>query len=245
MTLILLHAFPLDSRIWKHQVEGLEDDARVIAPDLRGFGSATAELGGLDEIPIDLAADDVIRLLDQMRVDQAVVGGISRGGYVALSIARRYPERLRALILMDTRATPADAKEKQSWRELVERVQNEGIGVVPEIMLPRLFRPATPEPLVNHVSEIILSQQPAAVIAASRGMANRPDTTPSLPQIKVPVLTIAGFEDGAFESTRSIGAAIPGAEFVGVPDAGHLSNLEQPDTVNQAIRRFLKTIREK
>jgi 3-oxoadipate enol-lactonase len=239
MTLVFLHAFPLDSRIWKPQLDALETEFPILAPDLRGFG--TSDLGGLREIPIDLAADDVVRLLDAQDILEAVIVGISRGGYIAMSLARRYPERVRALILMDTRATPADDKERQWWQQLIDRTEAGGIAVVPELMRPRLLRPDSPQPLVNEVNRIILAQPTEGLIAAARGMPNRPDATPFLAAIGVPVLALAGEQDGAFESTRAIAASIPGANFLAVPHAGHLSNMEQPALVNQALRAFMKS----
>ena len=95
---ILLHAFPLDSRMWQQQVDALSGKFTVIAPDLCGFGTAYAELGGLQEIPIDLAAEGVVKLLDEKGFAKACIGGISRGGYIAMSLARRYPDRLAGLI---------------------------------------------------------------------------------------------------------------------------------------------------
>jgi pimeloyl-ACP methyl ester carboxylesterase len=223
LTLVLLHAFPLDSRLWKPQQAALGGKFQILAPNLPGA-------------PIDVAADAVIQLLDRQAVPQAAIAGISRGGYIALSIARRYPERVSALILMDTRATPADEKEKQHWAQFLDRLGREGIAVVPEIMLPRLI---TQQHLAGPITDMILSQDPESVAAAARGMADRPDARPSLKDIRVPTLAIAGMDDVAFESTQAIAAAIPGAAFLAVPGAGHLSNLEQPEFVSEAIRRFL------
>jgi pimeloyl-ACP methyl ester carboxylesterase len=226
LTLVLLHAFPLDSRLWKPQQDALGGEFQILAPDLPGA-------------PIDDVADFVIRLLDQHRVSKAAIAGISRGAYIAMSIARRYPERLSGLILMDTRATPADEKEKQHWTQFLDRLGREGIAVVPEIMLPRLI---THQHLAGLITEIILSQDPESVADAARGMVNRADARPFLKEIRVPALAIAGVHDVAFESTQAIAAAVPGAHFLPVPGAGHLSNLEQPEIVNEAIRRFLKQI---
>ncbi len=245
MIAVLLHAFPLDGRIWKQQALDLSDRFEIIVPDLRGFGTAYPQLGSLQELPIDTAAEDVVQLLDERGVAQAVIGGISRGGYIALSFARRYPKRLRGLMLFDTRATPADDKEKQTHFQMAERLTEEGIGFVPEQMKQRLFGPTAlnerPD-LVKQVSDIILSQHPDAVRAAAIGMANRPDARPGLAHISVPVLAVAGTEDGAFEDTRAIASAIPGAEFVQVDRAGHLCIMEQPGFVTETMRRFLTKV---
>jgi len=224
LTLVLLHAFPLDSRLWENQQAALGDEFQILAPDLPGA-------------PVDVAAEAVIQLLDDHQIARAAIAGISRGGYIAMSLARRYPERVSALSLMDTRATPADEEEKQRWTQLAERLINEGISFLPEAMLPRLL---THQELASQITEIILSQNPEAVAAAALGMSDRPDARLALESIRVPTLAIAGMNDAAFESTQDIAAAIPGAQFLAVPGAGHLSSLEQPEIVNEAIRRFLR-----
>jgi pimeloyl-ACP methyl ester carboxylesterase len=228
--------------MWSPQLESLPDSW---APDLRGFGSAAGEAAGLREIPIDLAADDLAEFLDQRGIDRAVVGGISRGAYVAMAFARRHPQRLRGLMLFDSRATPADESEQRYWAEMSERLETEGIGFLPDIMQARLLGPtalaARPE-LAAHVREIILSQNPGAVAAAARGMATRPDARPELAAIRVPVLALAGTEDAAFASTQAIAEAIDGATFVRIPATGHLTNLEQPELVTNAIRNFLQPL---
>lgn len=245
MTVVLLHAFPLDSLIWKLQADALSDQFEIIVPDLRGFGSAYKQLGKMEEISIDLAADDLVQLLDERGIDQAVIGGISRGGYIALSFARRHPQRLRALMLFDTRATPADEKEKQWYLQMVERLATEPVDFVPEIMKPRMFGPTAfsqKQDVIKQVVEIMQSQKPDAIRAAAKGMINRKDARPGLAQLEIPVLAVAGTEDGAFEDTRAIANAIRGAEFVAIENAGHLSIMEQPDLVIAEMRRFLNRV---
>ena len=239
---VFLHAFPLDSRIWIEQAQALSDHYQAIVPDLRGFGSAYDQLAGLTEISIDLVADDVARLLDQRGIEIAVIGGISRGGYAALAFARKYPQRLRGLMLFDTRANPADNNEKQTYSDLRERLAKEGIEAAVDMMKTRLLGPTTlalNPALIAKINGIIRSQHVDAVSAAAIGMVNRSDARPTLPTIKVPTLAIAGVDDAAFENTRAIVDSVPGAQFVAVPDAGHLSILEQPALVTKAMRAFL------
>jgi len=156
--------------MWQQQVDALSEKFTVIAPDPRGFGTAYAELGDLQEISIDLAADGVVKLLDEKGFAKAWIGGVSRGGYVAMSLARRYPVRLAGLMLCDTRATPADEQERQARQQMVDRLNAEGIEVVLKMMKHHLFGPTAltlrPE-FVRHVSEIILSQNADAVAAAA------------------------------------------------------------------------------
>jgi pimeloyl-ACP methyl ester carboxylesterase len=238
---VLLHAFPLDSRMWLPQVEGLAG-YQALVPDLRGFGAARAMAG--ERSPIDLLADDVACLLDDRRLDRVVLCGLSMGGYVALAFARRHPERLGGLVLLDTKAGPDSEAARGERLAMADRVRAEGVGFVPELMLPQLLgetsRRERPE-VVERVTETILDQDPGGIAAAQRGMAERPDSTPSLAGIDVPTLVIVGAEDelaGPGEA-RTIAAAVRDARLVQVPGAGHLVNLEQPAAVNDVLLDFL------
>jgi pimeloyl-ACP methyl ester carboxylesterase len=242
---VLLHAFPLDGRMWAPQVEALAGTYEVIVPDLRGFGAAKDQV--VEEAGMDLLADDVARLLDQRGLDRVVLGGLSMGGYVALAFARRHADRLGGLLLFDTKAT-ADTQEARADRlRMVERLLAEGNGFLPEVMLPRLLgetsRDQRPE-LVQRVTAMVAEQDPRAVAGAQVGMAARPDATDVLATIAVPTLVVTGAEDELFdpEVGRELASAIPGARFLLVEEAGHLSSLERPEVVNEALLDFLAPI---
>lgn len=226
MPLVLLHAFPLDSRMWRPQ---------------RSFHPITPEVLGIASV--NDAADHVAALLGQQGIEQAVIGGLSRGGYIALAFARRHPELLSALVLCDTNAGVDDEQTRRGRYHMAERINQEGIGLVPDIMLPRLlgdtsFRERAE--LIEEVRDWILVQDPGAVAAASIGMAEREDSRPILRSLKVPVLAIAGQQDSAHETTKAIAEAVCDGRFVSIPRAGHLSNLEQPEKFNAALRQFLE-----
>ena len=242
---VLLHAFPLDGRMWEPQVEALAGTYQVIVPDLRGFGAAREQ--AVEEAGVDLLADDLARLLDSLGLDRAVLGGLSMGGYVALAFARRHHGRLSGLVLAGTRSAP-DAEQARAARlEMAERVLREGTGFVPGTMLPRLLgdtsRRQRPE-LVERVTALILDQDPRAIAGAQRGLAARPDAADVLPSIAVPTLVVNGEEDQLPDPDegRSLAAAIPAARFLLVEQAGHLVNLERPDAVNEALLDFLAPI---
>jgi pimeloyl-ACP methyl ester carboxylesterase len=238
---LLLHAFPLDSRMWLPQVEAL-GGYQAIVPDLRGFGAARVLAGEIT--PMELLADDLAQLLDERSLERVVLCGLSMGGYVALAFARRHPGRLGGLVLCDTRAT-SDTEEARAGRlAMAERVLAEGVGFLPEAMLPRLLGETTrqrrPE-LVQEVTDTILDQDPRGIAAAQRGMAARPDSSEVLGQIAVPTLVITGMQDELIspEESRRMAAAIRDARLVQVAEAGHLANLEQPEPVNEALLDFL------
>jgi pimeloyl-ACP methyl ester carboxylesterase len=226
MALVLLHAFPLDSRMWRPQ-----QSFAPITPEVLGIGS------------INDAADQVARVLDERGIDRAVIGGLSRGGYIALAFARRHAHRVSALVLCDTTAGVDDEPSQRSRYQMADRLEEEGAGFVPDIMLPRLLGDTSFSErceLVEEVRRWILAQDPGAIAAAAIGMAERDDSRPLLPSINVPVLAIAGQEDNSHDATRAIAEAARNGQFVSIPHAGHLSNLEQPEKFNQALQQFLE-----
>ena len=159
--LVLLHAFPLDGRMWAPQVEALAGTYQVIVPDLRGFGAAGDQ--AVEEAGMDLLADDLARLLDDRGLDRVVLGGLSLGGYVALAFMRGHADRVSGLVLLDTKATADDDQARDARLEMAERVLAEGNDFVPEVMLPRLLgetsREHRPE-LVSKVAALIREQPP-------------------------------------------------------------------------------------
>ena len=234
--LVLLHAFPLDRRMWAEELARLSDVRRVIAVDLRGFGESP--LWG--EPSVDDYADDVARLLDALGIPMAAVAGLSMGGYVALAFAARHRGRLSALILADTRAA-ADSEVARAAREATMRqVRQDG---------PAAFLDGVPERLLSrHASEDLRARVRAlcddraeAVLAGTRALAGRPDRTSLLPAIDVPTLVVCGGEDTTSPAPemRNLAQAIPGAEYVEIAGAGHLSNLESPGRFDDALARFL------
>lgn len=244
--LLLVHGFPLDHTMWQGQMAELAAHTRVLAPDLRGFGRSE---GGSDEIVLmEQFADDLAALLDARGVDQPVVFcGLSMGGYIAWQFFRRHPQRLRGLILCDTRAA-ADAEITARARLAnARRVLDEGLEFLAEGMLEKLFAAEThrcrPD-RIEAMRQVMLAASPAGVAAALRGMAARPDASAWLPDINLPVLVVCGREDAlsTVAEMREIAERLPQARFVEIADAGHMSPLEQPQVVNQAICEFLSSL---
>ncbi len=243
---VLLHGFPLDLSMWDAQRETLGSMYRVITPDLRGHGRSAAPDG---IYPIDDMADDVVETLDSLRIAEPVVlGGLSMGGYVALSIAARYPKRLRGLILMNTHASSDSPDAARLRKGQASEVEETGsVQPVVAAMMPRLFSPLTqtrrPE-LVAKIREVMENTSPRAVAGALRGLAARPDRTPDLARISLPTLVMSGSDDVLIppDVTRAMAAAMPNAEMVIIPESGHLSPLENPASANGAILRFLSSL---
>lgn len=236
-----VHGFPLSRDLWRPQVADLADCGRHIVPDLRGFGETDAPAGAYT---MEGYAEDLSGLLDALEVRQAVVAGSSMGGYIALSFARLHPDRLLGLILADTRATADSAEAAQTRRDSAAKTLREGTQAVVDGMFPKLLAPATlaQQPgVVQTVRAMLQAASPQGVAGALWGMADRADSTPYLEDITAPTLIIVGAEDAITppREAQQMAQAIPGSRLVEVAQAGHLSNLEQPDAFNRAVRTFL------
>lgn len=245
--LLLLHAFPLDHSIWSGQDE-LSDEFRVIAPDQRGFGRSD----GPPPASIAQLAEDAIALLDALHVTEpAVVCGLSMGGYVAQHVAVRHPDRVRALILADTKLE-ADAPEARAARgELAAKVEQLGPEVVATAMIPNLLarseaariNPRRPG-IEAAILRTIRSTPVATITAALAALGARPDMSESLRRVAVPVLLVVGAEDtitppACMERAKAVLAQ---PRLFVMPHAGHLAPLEDPATFNAAVRAFLREV---
>jgi 3-oxoadipate enol-lactonase len=239
-TVLLLHAFPLNASMWAGQVAALARERRVIAPEYAGLGKSEPRA---EPSTMGALAEDVLAILDALPVRTAAVVGLSMGGYLAFEVYRRRPSLFRSLALCDTRAG-ADTPEAAATREAFAKSAIEkGLPWVADQVLPKLLRP-NPDPAVAaHVRALVSQGTPEGVAAAQRGMAQRPDSTPTLATIACPTLVVVGSED-AFTppaESKKMAAAIRGATLVEIPDAGHLSNLEQPAAFDRALLGFLAT----
>ncbi|RAY15778.1 alpha/beta hydrolase [Actinomadura craniellae] len=243
--LVLLHAFPLSSAMWLAQREGLAGRFRIVTPDLRGFGGS---LLGADEPSIDAMADDVALLMRRQGIARAVVGGLSMGGYVAMALARRHPDRLLGLVLADTKAS-ADTEEARRNRlrqaEVMEAERS--VRVLVDEGLPNLLGPTTfrQRALVYGRVRGLMQATPAGAAAwAQRAMAARPDAFGTLRDTRVPALVLVGDEDRLTteDDARAMTEALPNAELMVIPRAGHLSAIEQPDLFNQAVAEFVSAL---
>lgn len=243
--IVFVHGFPLDHSMWQAQLDALSSEYRVIAPDLRGFGASTVTPG---TVTMEQFADDLDSLLSELGVDEPVVlCGLSMGGYVAWQFWRRHGQRLRALVLCDTRAAPDTAEAQQNRQTLAAHVLEQGAAVVAEAMTGKLFSETTQHerrPVVTACRDVMLRTHPEGIAAALRGMAERIDARPWLAEIALPALVIVGADDAITpaDEMRSVAAALPQCEFVEVPEAGHMAPLENPTVVNDALARFLHSL---
>lgn len=237
--LVFLHGFPLHRGAWQMQFDALRSHFRVIAPDLRGFGES-GTLPGPATMP--QYAADVHALLQRLSTGPVVLIGHSMGGYVALAFARQFPEMLRGLVLVGTKAGADTAEAAAGRRATAEKVKAEGVQVVVEAMAPKMLAAGNQDPrLVEQVRGILNSSTTQGVIGALLGMAERPDSTGLLAQIAVPTLVVTGADDTVIPPAESekLARAIPGAELKVVPRAGHLVAFEQPEEFNRLLMEWL------
>lgn len=242
---VCLHGFPLNHQMWREQLSGLSSHARIIAPDLRGFG-ATDVLAG--SVTMEQFADDINALLDALQINEPIVlCGLSMGGYIAWSFTRKYRHRLKGLILCDTRAVADTPEGVTNRHRLVKLVLENGPQAIAAAMLPNLFARKTVEQrgeIVEFMRQMMLSNQAEGIAAALLGMAERPDVRSWLPSIDLPSLLVVGSEDKISTAAEmwEIAAAMPQAQLLEVPDAGHMAPLENPEPVNRAIIKFLQRL---
>lgn len=244
-TLVFLHAFPFGHAMWRPQVEAFGSDFRVIAPDFPGFGGSSPFVG---EPSIDRMADDVASLLDALGIlGKVTLAGLSMGGYVALAMARRHPQRLRALILANTRAEPDDDAAKANRNRLIEAAKSQTTAELVAPLLPRMLSPHT----LNHRPDVVAevrrlaeAQSLDALVAATLALRDRPDARPYLGQIDVPTLVLSAQDDVITPPAvlLSLAKAIPNARFESIEQAGHLANLEQPQAFNDRLASFLRSL---
>ncbi len=244
---LLVHAFPLGADLWRPQLAAPPPGWRLIAPDLRGFrgpGAAPGEVGSLGDVTVDDYARDLLTLLDHQGVARAVVGGVSMGGYVAFALLRQAPDRVRALVLADTRPQADGPEGHAKRREMLALVERSGVEGVAGAMLPALVGRTShaerPE-IVAEVRRLVLANHPEAVRAAVSAMMTRPNSTPLLASIACPTLVVVGEEDviTPVADATALHDAIPGSRLAVLPAAGHLANLETPDAFDAALARFL------
>jgi 3-oxoadipate enol-lactonase len=240
LPVVLLHGFPFSRRLWDAQVEALRARYRVVCPDLRGHGESEP---GPPPARMDDMARDVAALLDHLGVESAVIGGLSMGGYVALAFHRLFRQRVRALVLADTRAGADSEEGRRGRHEMVELVRKEGQAAIADRLIPKLVSPAASEAVRARLRSMIEATPVEGIAGALLGMAERPDSSDLLPAIACPTLVIVGAKDTLTppDEARAMSERIAGASLVVIPGAGHVSCLEEPALFTSALETFLRT----
>jgi 3-oxoadipate enol-lactonase len=243
-TLVLIHGFPLNTDMWQPQLEMASRGWRVVVPALRGFGPGPDARKEPPAASVDDYAGDIIDLLDTLHVKDAVICGLSMGGYIAFAIYRHAATYFRGLVLADTRSQ-ADAPEAVANRKGMQQlVREKGQGAVADALLPKLVCDATrasKPSVVENLRTQITSTSVESIVGALDALMTRPDSTPILATLRIPVLIFVGDQDAItpLPLSEQMHHDIPGSQLVVIKDAGHMSNMEQPRAFNDALGGFL------
>ena len=239
---ILLHAFPFSADVWRPQLERVPVGWRFIAPDFRGFGHSPLP-GGERRATVDDYASDVFALMDGLAMDDAVIGGLSMGGYVTFAMFRQAPMRFTGMVLADTKAG-ADTPQAREGRIATRKtLAAEGPAGVANQMLPRLLSANADPDIVALARGWIEAESPDAIDVALGALMDRPDSTPDLPRIGCATLVAVGEEDAItpVAESEAMQRVLRRSTLSVIPGAGHLSNLEQADAFTLALVDFLRS----
>jgi len=236
---VLIHGHPFSRSLWQPQVAALQEQFRVLAPDLRGFGDSPVTPG---LVTMREYAADIEGLLDELGITRAAVVGLSMGGLVTMELAVSQPERYWAVGLVATTAQPPTPGERVIRMERADAVERDGMGVLVDYMHAGLYGPACPLAVRQRIDAMMLAASPAGAAAALRGRAGRPDYQPALARLDIPAFVCAGSADPWSDQavTAEITACLKRPELLVIEGAGHLPNLEAESNFNQALLGFLR-----
>jgi len=240
-SIVLVHAFPVDRRMWRPQIERVGGALRTLAVDLRGFG-ASRDMPPARSIVEH--ADDLAALIEAKRIERAIIVGLSMGGYVALAFAARHPTKLAGLLLADTKATADSEDAKLARAANADRARKQGVSAMMEAMLPKLVGPRATEATKRSLRTMASEQPPGSVVAALEAMRDRPDRTNELASIRVPTRVVVGADDAITPPTdaQAMVDRIAGAKLVQIPNAGHFANLDDATAFTDVVLELARAV---
>jgi 3-oxoadipate enol-lactonase len=242
--ILFIHGFPFDKSSWQPQMEHLKNKYRVIAYDIRGFGISTT---GNEKASIDLFADDLIKLLDVLQLDKVIACGLSMGGYILLNAVNRYPGRFEAIILCDTQCIGDTSEGKEKRYKTIQQIKAGGLmdfadGFIKNVFCADSLRDK--KETIEKIKKVILSTHSDTITDILTALAERSESCSALPEISIPVLILCGKEDVVTPLAQSefMLSKIKNATLRSIDEAGHLSNLEQPDQFNKHLDDFISAL---
>ena len=243
-SIIFVHGFPLDHKMWKYQINNLVENYNCISYDIRGLGESSARDG---QFTLEDLVDDLFNVVSETCTDKPVICGLSMGGYICLRAFEREENKFSGLILCDTKSE-ADSNQVKLGRAVsIRQINNEGVSVFAGEFVPGCFTPSSFKTIEEDYLEILERSK----LSDSKGvkgcllaMAGRTDTTGYLDKIKIPVLVLCGEDDSKTPPAvmKAMAKKIYNKEFHIIKDAGHLSPVENPGEVNKYIEGFLKKV---
>jgi pimeloyl-ACP methyl ester carboxylesterase len=242
LPVVFIHGFPFSYEMWGPQIYVMPNNIHVIAYDVRGHGSSDV---GDSPLSIDIFVDDLIALLDHLFIKKAILCGLSMGGYIALRAVERYADRVRGLILCDTKSTPDTDAAKLKRAETIKAVKANGVQAFAEEFVKSVFWEKTFETnpgVIAFIKQIICTNSPRGIRGTLHALASRSDTTPILSSLHIPTCIIVGEHDKVtpLSDAQSMHRIIAGSELHILPNAAHMSNLENTQAFNTRIAAFLK-----
>ncbi len=241
---IFLHGYPFDKTMWQLQLDFLKSTKRVIACDIRGFGKSTDEESHLS---IDMFGQDLIKFMDELGIEKAVICGLSMGGFIALNVLKRFPDRFVALVLCDTQCVADTIAVREDRYNIIEQIKFGGAANFNEGFVESVFHRNSlinKKELVGQLRNIVFSNSKQVIIHGLIALAERSETCTSLHEITVPTMIICGREDVVTPLAQSqfMNTAIEGSILHIIENAGHVSNLEHPHEFNDHLLNFLTTL---
>jgi pimeloyl-ACP methyl ester carboxylesterase len=239
--IVLIHGFPLSHEMWSSQIEALKNVYRVVAFDLRGQGRSE---GGDGQFTLEFLVDDLIALLDHLKINRAVLCGLSMGGYVSLRAVERNTQRVSGLVLCDTKSEADPNETKLARGASIRAIKRDGVEAYAESFLKGTLSPTSLKDrhVVETMAKIIRQNQALGLCGTLLALAGRTDTTSFLSKIEVPTLILVGEQDTLTppEHSRRMQSLIQNSELHIIPKAGHMTNLENPTIFNAHLLSFLQ-----
>ena len=242
--IILLHGFPFDKSMWAKQLDFFATTNRVIAIDIRGFGKSTDESTPLS---IDLFSDDLMLFMNQMKISKAIICGLSMGGFIALNAQARFPDRFEAIILCDTQCIADTIEVKLNRYKTIDEIALNGTLNFNEAFIKKVFCKnsfTNKQEIVTQLRSVVMANPEQIIINGLKALAERSETCSTLPEINIPTLIICGREDEVtpLEQSEFLHTSIKASALHIIDDAGHVSNIEQPEEFNNEISKFLLAV---
>ena len=242
---VFIHGFPLNHTMWEPQMKALPNHFRAITYDIRGHGDSDV---GDGQYTIEFFVDDLLALLNHLVIDRAIICGLSMGGYIALRAYERFPERIKALVLCDTKSEADTNEAKLKRSAAVKVVKSSGTSAYAEEFAGAIFAPQTFQShpgLVENVKKMIRANSPVGIAGAALALGCRTDTSAVLPLIKVPTLILVGEQDKLTPPAiaESMHKQIPRSELHVIPYAAHMSNLENAPAFDTYLIEFLNQVK--
>lgn len=243
--LVFVHGFPFDRTSWLPQYEYFKQYCRVVIYDIRGFGSSLSDSD--TQFSMEVFAKDLLAFLKALNIEKAIVCGLSMGGYILMNAFGMEPERFAGIVLCDTQCNADSDEAKQKRVKTIEQIREKGVkdfadGFLKNVLHEKSFKDKKED--VEAIREVILNTTQQTLVATVKALAKRPDTCEVLRSVKVPVLIICGKQDTITPPGKSqaMHDLIQNSSYKIIDEAGHLSNIDQPEAFNQYLGEFIKTI---